>query len=83
MTGFDWNWLECEYCGREDVVLYGWQGDVWCGKCIIRNTTTNFLRMTGTLEEAPVSRPQNITYEQPYIFQTPDRKILRGIIQPE
>ena len=57
----------CEYCNREDVTLYAWHGDIWCADCVKRNLP--FLAMTGTLEDAPVGRPDNPTYEQPWIIQ--------------
>lgn len=59
----------CEYCNRDDITLYAWHGDVWCVDCI--KTRGKSLKMTGTIEEAPMGRPENPTYEQPWIIQIP------------
>ena len=58
---------ECEYCNRGDVVLYGWHADVWCRSCI--EIYAGVLDLTGSLDDAPVGRPENATYAQPFILQ--------------
>lgn len=59
--------LACEYCNREDGVLYAWHADTWCRACI--EAYSGVLEMTGSLDEAPVGRPENATYAQPFVIQ--------------
>lgn len=66
----------CEYCDRGDVVLYAWHADVWCAVCI--RAESRLLR-SGGLEDAPLGRPDHPTYEQPYVWQTPDGSVIRGV----
>jgi len=56
----------CEYCNREDGTLYAWHGDTWCRDCIEAHPQ---LAMTGSLDDAPVGRPVDATYSQPFIIQ--------------
>ena len=56
----------CEYCTTEGGVLYAWHGDTWCRSCIEQYP---HLEMTGSLDDAPVGRPENATYTQPFIIQ--------------
>lgn len=66
--------IECEYCGRGDIVLYAWHADVWCADCI----ATSALAITGTVADAPLGRPAAPTYEQPFVWQTPDGEVVEG-----
>lgn len=59
--------LACEYCDREDGMLYAWHADVWCRACI--EAHAGVLEMTGSLDDAPVGRPRNATYAQPFIVK--------------
>lgn len=68
----------CEYCGREDVVLYAWHADVWCADCA--TTTGSDLRLADSFDDAPMGRPEHTTYEQPFVWQTPDGSVIRGAV---
>lgn len=63
--------LECEYCGCSGVTLYGWHADIWCRSCI--EAQAGVLEMTGSLEDAPVGRPDNPTYAQPFVLDAPEQ----------
>lgn len=61
----------CEYCNREDGVLYGWHADTWCRECIEKYPQ---LKMTGSLDDAPLG-PDSLDrddYSTPFIIQTAD-----------
>lgn len=65
----------CEYCNRDDVTLYAWHADTWCADCI----GDSHLAMSGSLEAAPLGRPARTTYEQPFVWQSLDLKVQRGV----
>lgn len=74
----------CEYCNVSDVILYAWHGDIWCGPCAQKYNEASRISnlvMTGTLEEAPPERPKYPTYAQPFVYQTPDGKVIGGRMQ--
>lgn len=60
---------ECEYCGTTNGPLYGWHADVWCRPCIERYSGA--LELTGSLDDAPLGRPDDVTYSQPFIIHVP------------
>lgn len=68
----------CEYCEKNDVVLYAWNGDAWCASCACEYGAT-----LEALRSAPRGRGEHATYDQPFIFQTPDGSVVRGVIQDE
>lgn len=65
----------CEYCDRDDVTLYAWHADAWCASCIRDDG-----RPHGDLASAPIGRPENPTYEQPFVLQTPDGRVVAGVV---
>lgn len=68
----------CEYCDRADVVLYAWHADVWCRDCMVQEPRPPGL-VTGWPDHVPIGRPDDATYEQPFVWQTPDGAVLRGV----
>lgn len=68
----------CEYCNADDVTLYAWHADTWCARCIARYP---HMPMIGTLEDAPLGRPEHPNYAEPFVWQTPDRSVVGGVQQ--
>ncbi len=67
----------CEYCNRDDVVLYGWHADAWCGSCMVLIGH----HPGGILDDVPIGRPPLATYDQPFVLQTPDGAVMGGVVQ--
>lgn len=69
----------CEYCNRDDVVLYAWHADTWCADCIAAYADRSwFTRLVGSVEDAPVGRPDDPEGAEPWLWQTPDGVIVEG-----
>lgn len=66
----------CEYCNREDGVLYGWHADTWCRECIERNP---HVEMIGSLDDAQLGPGSAPSYSHPFIiqYQQPETKACR------
>lgn len=67
----------CDYCNRDDVTLYAWHADTWCETCMLNDPRAT-LALVAAIDNAPLGRPKHPTYDQPFVWQTPDGTILRG-----
>lgn len=67
----------CAHCGRGDVTLYAWYADIWCADCATK-AAGGTLPLAGQFADAPTGRPETTTYDQPFVWQTPDESVQDG-----